>query len=86
MVPQYRCPAESGRPHNQKDAPNRIGSVRMWRPYILAAAAAGHDPAWLESPRVSFWLVLLSTIESYADRLLTVLAILTPLRPLRKQA
>lgn len=59
----------------------------LWGLYILAVGAAGHDPAWLESPRVSFLLVFLSTIEFYAAGLLAVLAISTLLpRSLRKQA
>lgn len=59
----------------------------LWGLYILAVGAAGHDPAWLESPRVSFLLVFLSTIEFYAAGLLAVLALSTLLpRSLRKQA
>lgn len=46
----------------------------LWGGYLLSAAAAGNDPAWLESPRLSFLLVFLSTVEFYAAGLLTLLA------------
>ena len=59
----------------------------LWGLYILAAAAAGHDPAWMESPLASFWLVFLSTIEFYAAFFLSALALSTFLPvPRRKQA
>lgn len=66
-----RCSVVGG----QRSLEQASALLPMWILYILVVAAAGHDPAYLESPRLSFLLVFLSTIEFYASGLFVCLAL-----------
>jgi hypothetical protein len=47
----------------------------LWALYIVGAAAAGSDPAWLAGPRTSFLVIFLSTMEFYAALMFAFLAL-----------
>ena len=49
--------------------------VLLWAGYLFIVAAAGADPAWLASPRISFLLIFLSTAEFYAAVMFGLLAL-----------